>query len=150
EEMFTADELAEATVLESIMMTSSYLENLGNNTFSISPLPIHTQIAPITDMSITDVNQDGNLDVLAVGNSYAPDTQHGWFDASIGWVLLGDGKGGFRPARLSETGFHVDPDAKAILPLNQASGQYAWIIASNSDSLQMYQLNTLINTTVNW
>lgn len=145
-EMFTSDELNEATVLESVMMTSSYVENLGNGKFNISPLPAHTQIAPVTDMSVMDVNQDGNLDILAVGNSYAPDPQHGWFDASIGWVLLGDGQGNFRSADLSETGFYVDTDAKAILPFNQAAGQYAWLIASNSDSLQMYRLNSLTNS----
>ncbi|MEM6843224.1 MAG: VCBS repeat-containing protein [Bacteroidota bacterium] len=144
EEMFTTDELAEATVLESVMMESSYLENLGSGRFSIHALPTHTQIAPITDMSVADVNQDGNLDILAIGNSYAPDTQHGWFDASIGWVLLGDGQGSFRSAKLSETGFYVDTNAKAILPIEQESGQYAWIVASNSDSLRMYRLNTLL------
>lgn len=141
DEIFTTEELSGADILESVMMTSSYVENRGAGNFQIHPLPIPAQTAPINTMSVADINQDGNLDVLAVGNSYAPETQHGWFDASIGWVLLGNGRGGFRSAHLSESGFYVDTDAKAIAPLNLEPDNAAWVVASNSDSLVVYQLN---------
>ncbi|WKN42809.1 VCBS repeat-containing protein [Tunicatimonas pelagia] len=142
-EVFTTKELAEAEILESVMMTSCYLENLGNNKFQSRELPVRAQIAPINAMSVADVNQDGNLDVVAVGNSYAPETQHGWFDASIGWVFLGDGQGDFHSVSLSESGFFVDTDAKAIVPFTQNTNETSWIIASNNDSLQVYRLNNL-------
>jgi len=139
DEIFTAEEISEADVLESVIMTSSYLENLGKNKFKIHALPVRAQTAPINAMSVADINQDGNLDILAVGNSYAPETQHGWFDASIGWFFIGDGQGGFRLADLAESGFYVDTDAKAITPLNLKSDNAAWIIANNSDSLLVYR-----------
>jgi hypothetical protein len=63
---------------------------------------------------VGDYNNDGHLDVLAVGNSHAPEVNWGRYDASFGLYLLGDGKGGFRalPNRLS--GLQVVGDAKGL------------------------------------
>jgi enediyne biosynthesis protein E4 len=43
-------------------------------------------------MQAYDVDGDSFLNLVAVGNSYAPDAQTGRYDAGIGWVLKGNGK----------------------------------------------------------
>ncbi|MGD1894549.1 MAG: VCBS repeat-containing protein [Cyclobacteriaceae bacterium] len=141
-ELFTNAELADVKVLESVWHNNSYLENLGNGKFSITPLPIEAQFAPINDFAVEDFDNDGHLDALTVGNSYAPDTQQGWQDSSIGQLLRGNGKGNFIPTSLSESGLLVDTDAKAIVPLQATPGGTIWIISSNNDSLKIYKKTT--------
>jgi hypothetical protein len=138
-ELFTPAEIAEVEVLQSVWHSNSYLENEGNGQFSISPLPFEAQIAPINGIAVDDFDGDGNLDALTIGNSFAPETQRGWQDASIGLLLRGDNQGNFLPTSLAKSGFMVDTDAKAIASLQYVNNQTIWIISSNDDSLKVYR-----------
>ncbi len=145
DELFTTTELEGAYVLRAERLTTSYLENRGNGpdghpTFTIRDMPLITQTAPVHRMITDDLNGDGHLDVLMVGNSYAPDVHVGRYDAFIGQALLGDGTGQFRPLTLGESGFHVDTDVKDIIQLKR-NGKPAWVVASNNDSLRVFIKN---------
>ncbi|MEQ9438743.1 MAG: VCBS repeat-containing protein [Cyclobacteriaceae bacterium] len=138
-ELLTAEELEGAYILKSEWMSSSYLQNQGDGSFTIQPLPNEVQFAPVQGILVKDINSDGIPDALMVGNSYAPETQNGWYDASIGTVLLGNRNGSFHSASLQESGFHVDTDAKALVELLDISDEPTWVISSNNDSLIAYQ-----------
>jgi hypothetical protein len=127
-----------AYVAKSVTFASSYLENLGGGKFALRPLPLAAQIAPIFGMLVDDVDGDGNLDALLVGNSYATDTQTGADDASIGAILLGDGKGGFRYVSGAASGFFVDGDAKAIADLVLDDRHSLVLVSQNDDSLRIF------------
>lgn len=60
------------------------------------------QISAMNGIQIKDINQDGHLDIMYVGNNYANEVFMGRYDASNGGVLLGNGKGKF--AYLDESG----------------------------------------------
>ena len=109
----------------------------GHPTFTVRDMPLIAQTAPVHRMVTDDLNGDDHLDVLMVGNSYAPDAHVGRYDAFIGQALLDDGTGQFRPLTLGESGFHVDTDAKDIIQLNR-NGKPAWVVASNNDSLRVF------------
>ncbi|MFS4493093.1 VCBS repeat-containing protein [Maribacter sp. 2308TA10-17] len=113
EESFTKEEIAEAHVVKSETFKNSYLENLGDGKFELHELPIKAQIAPMYGMTTRDYNQDGNLDALIVGNFYSGEVFTGRYDASIGWLLQGDGKGNFESVDVSKSGFFVLGDAKS-------------------------------------
>ncbi len=49
-------------------------------------------------MVADDVNGDGNLDILMVGNDYGNEVFVGRYDAFKGALLLGNGKGNFDEA----------------------------------------------------
>ena len=145
DELFTTTELEGAYVLEAERLTTSYLENQGNgpdghSTFIVRDMPLITQTAPVHRMVTDDLNGDGHLDVLMVGNSYAPDVHVGRYDAFIGQALLGDGTGQFHPLTLGESGFYVDTDAKDIIQLKR-NGNFTWVVASNNDSLRVFMKN---------
>ena len=149
DELFTTVELEGAYVLRAERLATSYVENQGNGpdgypTFAVRDMPLVTQTAPVHRMVTDDLNGDGHLDVLMVGNSYAPDAHVGRYDAFIGQALLGDGAGQFRPLTLGESGFHVDTDAKDIIQLKR-NGKPAWVVASNNDSLRVFMKNPAVD-----
>jgi hypothetical protein len=117
EESFLKEEIADAYIVKSETFANSYLENLGGGKFKLSPLPRPTQIAPMYGMITGDFNNDHHLDLLAVGNFYSGEVFSGQYDASIGWFLAGDGKGGFNPIDSRESGFFVQGDAKGLVEL---------------------------------
>ncbi len=63
--------------------------------FTIKPLPLEAQVAPVYGMISEDVDGDGNLDLLMVGNDYGMDPYSGRHDAFMGLYMKGDGKGNF-------------------------------------------------------
>ena len=119
---------------------SSYIENLGNGRFTFHPLPISIQVSPINSITVSDINEDGNLDFLAVGNSFAEETLSGYLDAGIGVYALGKGDGTFIIVPPVESGFFVRTDAKDIKEII-VSGKRKWIISSNQAPLVMYREN---------
>jgi hypothetical protein len=136
--LFTAEELEGVTILQGNYDRSSYIENLGNGKFKIHELPLLAQIAPVNGMAIDDVNADGNLDVLLVGNDYGNEVFSGRYDAMTGLVLLGDGKGGFEPVRSLESGFVVQGDAKAMAVLTLADGKKTYLSTQNRNALKIH------------
>lgn len=118
---------------------STYLENLGNNQFKMHELPMEAQFAPVMGTTIKDVDLDGNLDVLIVGNFYHSEVGYGQYDASLGLLLEGDGKGNFKGQPFTESGFTVKGDARALVEVSTTAGNI--ILASrNNDTLKGFQL----------
>ena len=140
---FLKEELADAYVVQSETFASSYLENLGNGKFRITPLPLEAQTAPIYGMITGDFNQDGHLDLLAVGNFYSGEVFSGQYDASFGWFLAGDGKGGLHPVEARESGFLVKGDAKSLVELT-AGGRQVFIAGINNGPLEVQALNASV------
>jgi enediyne biosynthesis protein E4 len=123
-----------AVVLEANYSQSSYIENLGNGRFTVSPLPVEAQVGPVNGILIDDINNDGNADALLIGNDYGNEVFAGRYDAFTGLVLLGNGNGGFTAVGSSASGFYVPHDAKAIVHL--PVGDHDLIVASqNRDRL---------------
>jgi len=119
---------------------SSYIENLGNGSFKVTKLPRIAQISNINDMLVTDVNKDGNLDLIAVNNLFVSEIETPRNDAGFGLVLLGDGNGEFSPVRGVESGFIARGDAKGIIEMDIMGKSYI-LVANNGDRLQVFSLN---------
>jgi enediyne biosynthesis protein E4 len=140
EESFLKSELEPAYTVCSEWLESSYIENLGKGKFSIKPLPLEAQFAPVYGMVTDDYNQDGNLDVLMVGNMYATELSTGLQDASVGLYLQGDGHGNFFPAKAMDCGFFADGDAKGMAKLITDADHELLIVGNNSGSIKTYQV----------
>ncbi|WP_345158972.1 VCBS repeat-containing protein [Pontibacter saemangeumensis] len=137
-ELFSEEELSGAIVAQSTHLQSSYIENLGSGKFSVRPLPVQAQFAPVFGMAVNDYNGDGNLDLLLTGNNYATEVNTGWYDASIGLYLQGNGKGNLAPARATRSGFFVDTDAKGLAELALPNGKSMILSASNQGPLKSF------------
>ena len=137
-DLLPAEYMNGATVLKATCLSSSLLINLGNGQFELRSLPRQAQFAPLYGTSFTDVNLDGNLDIVGVGNSYAAETSSGYYDAGIGICLLGSGQGTFASTTPSESGFFANRDAKGLALLNLASGKQLWLVTNNRDNMQVF------------
>lgn len=145
EDTFLPEELSEAYMVCSERFESSYIENLGEGKFKISSLPLIAQISALFGMVAGDYDNDGNLDVLVVGNSYAPEISSGRDDALIGLLLKGDGKGNFKSVDVSKSGFFADRDAKGLASLLLPTGKELMIIANNDGPMQTYLTHNTAN-----
>jgi hypothetical protein len=139
ENFFTPQELEGALVLKGNYDRTSWIENLGNGKFKIHELSLVAQKAPVNGMVLDDVNEDGNLDIIMIGNDYGNEVFSGRYDAFTGLILLGDGKGGFAPIRSIESGFVVAGDAKSMALLYDVDGQPLYISSQNRDKLLVHR-----------
>jgi len=142
-EMFTEPERGNAKVLTAFQMQSLYIENKGNNQFVIKPLPMAAQIAPIFGILIEDVDADCNLDIIAIGNSFAPESLNGRYDASNGSVLKGNGMGDFTSIKMNQSGLAVMGDGKALVKLNYHHTNSVLLATQNSGTLKAYDMVTV-------
>ncbi|MGD1892968.1 MAG: VCBS repeat-containing protein [Cyclobacteriaceae bacterium] len=136
--VFPEEELMAGFAYHATHMASSYIENLGNGKLAIHPLPTEAQFAPLYGMLSEDIDQDGKLDVLAVGNSYATEIATGRYDALNGLYLQGDGTGKFKAKSIAESGWYVPGDAKGLAKLRGVKGESIFLATQNQDSLKVY------------
>ncbi|WP_373495738.1 VCBS repeat-containing protein [Aquiflexum sp.] len=137
--LFTEEELTDVLILTGNYDRTSYIENLGNGQFKIHELPTLAQFAPVNGMVVDDVNGDGHLDVLMVGNDYGNEVFSGRHDAMTGLVLLGDGKGGFTAVNPHDSGFLVPGDAKSMAILTGVDGNPLYLSTQNRGKLLIHQ-----------
>jgi hypothetical protein len=137
DKFFTPEELKGAIILEANYMATSYIENLGSGKFKILPLPILAQVAPVNGMVPCDIDDDGNLDVLLIGNDYGNEPTTGQNDAFTGLVLKGNGTGKFDAIPSVKSGFFVNGDAKGLARISGLDRDL-YVATQNRDSLKVF------------
>jgi hypothetical protein len=138
-EIFSSEQLKAATVRTATEFASVLLMNNGDETFSISSLPVEAQFAPIYAILIDDFNKDGHQDMLLGGNLYGAPPDQGKYDAGYGCLLLGDGRGRFAPVSLQNSGFVVAGEVREIKSLRTASGETLVMAARNNDTVVIFR-----------
>lgn len=147
ETFLSKEDMEGALLLEVNNSKSSYIENLGNGKFTLSPLPLLAQMSPVNGMLVHDINADGNRDIIMVGNDFGNEVFIGRHDAQNGLILLGDGNGGFTACSTDKSGFYVPGDAKALVRL--AKGNNHLLIASqNRGRLSVFGSNESTETSM--
>ncbi len=114
ENMFTKEQLNNAGELKASNLSTVYLENTGKG-FTAKPLPIEAQYAPVYAVLATDVNKDGNKDLVLAGNNTFTRIKFSRYDASHATLLLGDGKGNFTFSPQWQSGLNVTGNCRAAV-----------------------------------
>lgn len=141
ESLFTEEELKGVLKFSMNFDRSVLMLNNGNTDFELIDLPLEAQLGPINDFLVLDINQDGNLDIMAVGNNYGNEVFVGHLDALNGLVLFGEGNGTFDVINNADSGFNVPFDAKRLALLKMGSGKELVIASQNRDTLMVYTKN---------
>lgn len=137
QQIFMSSQLQQAVHYQADTFASVYLQNDGDGTFTLAPLPDLAQISPIRSMVVHDVDGDGNLDLIAAGNLYHTEPNTPRADAGNGVWLRGDGHGAFTPVSPRTSGFLAPLEVTDLALIATPTG-HAILVANNGDSLQAY------------
>lgn len=141
--LFNRDQMKESLILSANTFSSSYIENLGDGRLAMRELPQIVQKAPVYGMATTDLNQDGYLDILMVGNDFGMEVSLGRMDAHNGIVGLGNGDGSFEFSGGESSGFLVPDDGKAIVKIyNAKSKRMDYLVSQNQSKLLAFSSGT--------
>ena len=108
-----------------------------NGSFEKHLLPIQAQFAPVTTSLVRDVNHDGHMDLILLGNKTDNRLKLGSMDANYGCMLTGDGKGNFTYVSQLNSGLSVTGDVKSVVELTARQKKYL-IIGAFNQPLQVY------------
>ena len=133
DEMFGREKLRSAVQHSADYFANAILINDGKMNFTVKELPWQAQLTPYRDVVITEVNGDGNSDVIMGGNFYENNIQMGRYDADFGTVLINQGSGNFRYEPL---GISVKGQIRKLLPIKHLRAS-AFLIGCNNDSLRL-------------
>ncbi|HTL06735.1 MAG TPA: VCBS repeat-containing protein, partial [Chitinophagaceae bacterium] len=138
--IFTPDMMQGAQRLTATQLQSCFLRNDGNGKFTLLPLPKQAQFSALNGMLSGDFDDDGQLDVLISGNDFGTEVSIGRLDALNGLLLKGDGKGGFLPLSILQSGVYIPGDGKALSGLVNSNGHYQVAATQNRNVMKLFEL----------
>lgn len=138
EDVFSKEQLESATVKKAFELRTSYLQNNGDGSFEISPLPHIAQFAPMYAILVEDFDKDGNLDLMLGGNLHEVKPEVGRYDASYGVVLQGAGDNTFLPLDSRQSGFKVVGQIRDLAKIN-VQGKDMILVAKNNEAIQVFE-----------
>ena len=135
QDILPADELEKAAVLTARTFASAVAIADAKGTFTLKPLPMEAQFAPVYASVVRDVDGDGKVDLLLGGNRLGAPPMLGQYDASYGLLLRGNGDGTFVAVDMLQSGVRVRGEIRHMQPLRRADGRTTVAIARNNDRL---------------
>ncbi|MEA5140558.1 VCBS repeat-containing protein [Arcicella rigui] len=135
ETLLSPEQIKQSNTLKINTLSSTFFENVGNGKFSAKVLPLSAQVSLASCISVADFNQDGKKDILVAGNFYPWRVQLGRNDASMGSLLLGNGKGKFTSVANQQAGLLLKGDVRDMLTIQLANQNRAIFYTQNSDKV---------------
>ncbi|MEO7213627.1 VCBS repeat-containing protein [Mucilaginibacter sp.] len=136
----------DAIRLKANILQSVYLRNDGGGKFTMMLLPVEAQMSQLSGIVVDDFDGDGNLDLALSGNDYGTEVSTGRYDAFNGLMLKGDGKGGFKPLTIMQSGIYIPGDGKALVKLQGANGRYLLAATQYKDAMKIFELKKEMHT----
>jgi len=136
-EIYGNESLSTSYHLKANTFASSYIENLGNGKFRVTPLPIEAQFSAINGIVVNDFDDDGHLDLLTAGNLYASEVETPRNDAGVGLYLKGNGKGEFTTINATESGLYLPYNVRSLAPFNSVSAGKTILVGNNNDYMKI-------------
>ncbi len=131
-EVFSPNELSGAIFKQARTLATALARNNGDGSFTLEPLPLEAQLAPVYGILPGDFDGDGKVDLLLAGNFDGVPPSIGRMSASYGLLLRGDGKGGFMPVPVAASGFFVPGQARDIKRVRTRRGDL-YVVTRNND-----------------
>ncbi|HEY4064648.1 MAG TPA: VCBS repeat-containing protein [Puia sp.] len=140
QELFPANLLDSSLVRQFNEPASIVAINEGNGQFSIQKLPARTQLSSVNAIRCLDVNGDGHPDLVLAGNEFGFLPQFGRLDASVGQILLNNGKGVFTVLPPDRSGLDVSGQTRDIAEIT--GKDRTWLLFLRNDEYPiLYRLN---------
>lgn len=141
-QIYSKEKLDSALHYRATEFRSGILYNDGKGNFNFKPFGNEAQLSYINEFVVQDLDLDGRLDILAVGNRYGTEVETTRYDASCGLTMLQNSNGTFRVIPYTESGFFVPGDAKSMTEIKLGKeGKTAILVGNNNGQVQLFQLN---------
>lgn len=140
-ELFPKEVFENSIMKKSVISESLIAVNEGGGNFRIVKLPSRSQLSCICGITCTDVNNDGNIDLILGGNNFEFRPQYSRLDGNYGNVLLGDGALGFEWQDYETSGFFIKDEIKHLKQFKDKTGKTFLIVAINENKPKIFELN---------
>lgn len=117
-ESLLKDHITENTKIWKATEMRSMLLMSQKDGYKIQYLPDEVQRSPLKSIVISDLNLDGNQDLILAGNRTENALKIGRNEANYGTILLGDGKGDFKTLPTFESGLIFKGSVSSMLEIN--------------------------------
>jgi hypothetical protein len=139
EDIFSKEQLAQATVLTVEQTQTCVFINKGNGNFDMQPLPLMAQLSPVFGMIAADLNDDGNTDLFMGGNFFGLKPQTGRLDASYGTTFIIGAKQQFNYMQPGQSGLFIRGEVRDMAMVRSANGNPYMIVAINNDNFHVFR-----------
>ncbi|MEO0895607.1 MAG: VCBS repeat-containing protein, partial [Bacteroidota bacterium] len=139
--------LEKAVQYAATTFASSWFEQQEDGSFEQHLLPAAAQLSATNDIFIADLNGDDHLDLVLGGNLLQSEVETPRNDASIGVVLAGNGKGGFKALDAEESGLFISGEVRHMFPI-RIRGKSALLIGKNQDIVQILSYKSSTSPTI--
>ncbi len=139
EDIVTPQQKGNSARIQVEVLSSSYLRN-DKGRLTCVDLPSEAQFSPIYAIAIEDVNMDGFKDLVLGGNLDAVQPDFGRYDASIGLVMFGDGKGNWKAKDAQESGFVVKGEVRDIRVISNFKKEKNVFLSRNNQSVVGFKI----------
>jgi len=131
-DIFSPGELADATFKQARTFATALVRNNGDGSFTLVPLPLEAQLAPVYGILALDADGGGKRDLLLAGNFDGVQPSIGRMSASYGLLLRDEGAGRFTPVPAAQSGFFVPGQARDIQRVRTRRGDL-YVVTRNHD-----------------
>lgn len=138
QEIFGSEKLNSSKIYEANTMESMIYLNDGKGNFKAYALPFKAQWTSNYAAHDLDVNSDGLLDIMILGNYYDCNIQMGRYDADFGSLLINKGDGNFDVQSIPN--IRIDGQVKNIKSI-KIGNQNGLIVAKNNAAVQLLTIN---------
>ncbi len=139
-EQVFGDPLKKMRALEIQELSSCLFLNNAGKLFNKSILPPEIQWSTVFSFCPVDLNRDGKMDIVCGGNFSGVLPYEGFYDASYGWILLGQGDGRFTVQWPAASGWYSKGAIRQIMLMNQNTKQPTLVVARNNQSLLEFEI----------
>jgi enediyne biosynthesis protein E4 len=138
EDIFDQKALSNSVIQEVNYFQSAVMINKGNGNFDVKELPRTAQRSWMYSILVTDINGDGNEDLILAGNLSGAKPEVGQYDGSYGEVLLGKGDGTFDYWVNREHGLQLHGDVRDLHRV-EIKGQKMLMVVKNNDAVEFWR-----------
>ncbi len=139
EDIIGLEQLQQSPDRKVYTLATSLLINNKKRSFTISDLNWEAQQSPIYAVHSTDINGDGNDDLLLGGNQIGAMEQLGQNLSNKGTLLVGEGNGSFTTSGRGSSSLGVQGEVRDILPISD--NRFLWL--RNQDSSLILKVNEI-------
>ncbi|MBK6953410.1 MAG: VCBS repeat-containing protein [Crocinitomicaceae bacterium] len=141
-QIYSKEKLDSALHYRATEFRNGILYNDGRGNFDFRAFGNEAQVSYINDFVVKDLNGDGRLDILAVGNRFGTEVETTRYDAGCGITLIQNSDGSFTFIPVTESGFFTPGDAKCMTEIKLGKdGKSGIIVGNNNGNVQIFQVN---------